>query len=160
MKKDQRDLLYEFNARHVKYLVIGGYAFSHYAEPRATKDLDLFIEATPENTEKVFAALAQFGAPLDGIGPKDFQDPDSFFQLGVAPNRIDILQHIDGVTFEEAWQSAVQGMAADDLPVNYISLEDLIRNKLTVGRLRDLADVEALREAKAANGHPQKPKQT
>jgi hypothetical protein len=85
MEKDQRDLLHEFNAHNVKYLVVGGYAFSHYTEPRGTKDLDVFVDRSPENARLVFAALAAFGAPLQGLSVKDFETNNSFFQVGVAP---------------------------------------------------------------------------
>jgi len=151
MERDQRDLLREFNARGVRYLVVGGYAFSHYAEPRATKDLDIFVEDSAENADRVFAALAQFGAPLAGMSAEDFRDPDSVFQVGVPPSRIDILQTIEAVDFETAWVAGESGMIGDDLPVRYISFDHLITNKLAVGRLRDLADVEELREARAAS---------
>ncbi len=150
MEKDQRDRLREFNARGVKYLVVGGYAFSYYAEPRATKDLDVFVEDSPENAERVFAALAQFGAPLRGLSANDFQDSETVFQIGVPPSRIDILQTIEAVDFPSAWESSEPGMIGEDLPVRYISFDHLVTNKLAVGRLRDLADVEELREAKAA----------
>ena len=150
MEKDQRDLLREFNARGVRYLVVGGYAFSYYAEPRATKNLDVFVEDSAENAERVFAALAQFGAPLTGVSAKDFRDPDSVFQIGVPPSRIDILQTIEAIDFPAAWEASELGMIGDDIPVRYLSFDHLVRNKLAVGRLRDLADVEELREAKAA----------
>jgi hypothetical protein len=156
MLKDQRDLLLEFNARNVKYLVVGGYAYSHYTEPRATKDLDIFIAANPENAILVFEALMQFGAPLAGMTPLDFQDGKSWFQIGVALSRIDIIQSIDGVDFDAAWDASEPGLAPDGIPVRYISIDDLIRNKLAVGRLRDLADVEDLKAAKKANDEPKK----
>jgi hypothetical protein len=150
MEKDQRDLLREFNAHNVRYLVVGGYAFSHYTQPRATKDLDVFIENSAENAARVFAALAKFGAPVAGMSPKDFQDNDSVYQVGVAPSRIDILQTIEAIEFAAAWEASEEGMTGDGILVRYISFDDLIRNKLAVGRLRDLADVEDLRESKAA----------
>ena len=134
----------------LRYLIVGGYAFSHYTEPRATKDLDIFIDTSPENAALVFAALARFGAPLDSITPADFQDPKSNFQIGVAPSRIDILQMIDGIEFDAAWQASEPGMIGD-IAVRYIAFEDLIKNKLVAGRLQDLADVEALRASEAAN---------
>jgi hypothetical protein len=150
MEKDQRDLLREFNAHNVRFLIVGGYAFSFYTEPRATKDLDIFIDRSPENALRVFRALATFGAPLTGMSPKDFENIDAFFQVGVAPSRIDILQTIEAVDFDAAWQTSEAGMIGD-IPVRYISFDDLVKNKLAVGRLRDLADVEALQEAKAAS---------
>jgi len=151
MEKDQRDLLREFNARSVKYLVVGGYAFSYYAEPRATKDLDIFVEGSAENADRVFGALARFGAPLKGMSAEDFQDRESVFQVGVPPSRIDILQTIEAIDFATAWEQAEPGMIGEDIPVRYISFDHLVTNKLAVGRLRDLADVEELREAKAAS---------
>jgi hypothetical protein len=154
MEKDQKDLLYVFNDRNVRYLVVGGYAFSHYTEPRATKDLDLFVDPSEENSRALFAALAAYGAPLSGMTPADFQQPDAVYQIGLPPSRIDILQHIDGVTFESAWQASIEGDIGDTIPVRYISVEHLIQNKLSVGRLRDLADVEDIRNALAARSRP------
>jgi hypothetical protein len=154
MLKDQRDLLLEFNARNVRYMVVGGYAYSHYTEPRATKDLDIFVDASPENAALVFEALRHFGAPLAGMTPADFQDGKSWFQIGVALSRIDIIQSIDAVDFDPAWNASEPGLAGNDIPVRYISIDDLIRNKLAVGRLRDLADVEDLKAAIAANSRP------
>jgi hypothetical protein len=157
MLKDQRDLLLAFNAHNVRYLVVGGYAYSFYAEPRATKDLEVFVDPTPKNASAVFRALTDFGAPLAGMSAADFQDGKSWFQIGVALSRIDIIQRIDAIDFDAAWQSSEPGMAADDIPIRYISLEDLIRNKLAVGRPRDLVDVEDLKAAVAANSKPIEP---
>src|SRR5438105_5316903 len=91
MPKDLKELLRAFNDRGVKYLVIGGYAYGVHAEPRATKDLDIFIRADEENSQAVFRALVQFGAPLEGLSPADFMD-GSTFQIGQPPARIDLLQ--------------------------------------------------------------------
>src|SRR5579863_5167022 len=104
LHKDLRDVLLAFNAHAVKYLVVGGYAFGVHAEPRATKDLDLFIQSDEENSNAVFRALAQFGAPLDGLSPADFTD-GTIFQIGQPPARVDILQQIDGISFDEAWKN-------------------------------------------------------
>lgn len=152
MEKDQRDLLREFNDHNVRFLIIGGYAFSFYTEPRATKDLDIFIDKSPDNALRVFRALAKFGAPLHGVTPQDFENVDSAFQIGIAPSQIDILQAIEAVEFETAWQTSEPGMIGD-IPVRYISFDDLVKNKLSIGRLRDLADVEALQQARAASGN-------
>jgi hypothetical protein len=150
MEKDQRDLLREFNAHNVRYLVVGGYAFSHYTQPRATKDLDVFIENSDANAALVFAALAKFGAPVADMSPSDFQDSGSVYQVGVPPSRIDILQTIEAIEFAEAWEASEEGTTGDGIPVRYISFDDLITNKLAVGRLRDLADVEDLRASRVA----------
>lgn len=158
LPEDLRQLLLAFNAHGVEYLVVGGWAVGYYAEPRMTKDIDLFIRSSARNSEAVFHALAEFGAPLDGVTPADFRDdPNSVFQLGFSPARADILQSIDGVDFEDAWQKRVQ-FTLEGVSVNVISSEELIRNKLASGRLTDLADVEAIREADMANAKKKTPR--
>jgi hypothetical protein len=148
MEKDFRDILFALNAHKAKYLVVGGYAVSAHSEPRATKDLDLWIKTDPENSLAVYRALLQFGAPLDGISAEDFnQRAQTGFQIGVAPVRIDLLHHIDGLTFDEAWENRVEGMLDENIPVYLISREDLVKNKLESGRPRDLLDIKAIRAA-------------
>ena len=147
MDQDLKELLSALNAQNAKYLVVGGYAIGVYAEPRATKDLDIFIKADQENAEAVFRALAAYGAPLAGYSPADFADGGSWFQMGQPPLRIDILQQIDGVDFDGAWNKRVETTIDGELPVHVISRDDLIRNKLACGRPRDLLDVEELRQA-------------
>jgi hypothetical protein len=146
MPSDLKELLRAFNDHSVKYIVVGGYAFGVYAEPRATKDLDVFIQSDQENSEAVFRALAQYGAPLDGLSPADFRD-GSAFQIGQPPSRIDIMQRIDGVTFDDAWEHRLEGLVDDEIPAIVISKDDLIRNKLASGREQDLLDVKKLRSA-------------
>ena len=147
LPKDLRELLLAFNAHAVDYLVVGGYAVGVHAEPRATKDLDVFVRPQRANAELVYRALAAFGAPLRGIDPADFcSDPNAVFQVGQPPVRIDVLQQIDGVTFAEAWPNRVEA-EIDGVPVHVISAADLIRNKTASGRLQDLADAEAVRQA-------------
>ncbi len=150
MTKDFKDLLRAFNANAVKYLIIGAHAFGVHAQPRATKDLDLFIRSDEQNSQAVFRALAQFGAPLEDMSPKDFTD-GSTFQIGQPPDRIDVLQRIDGVTFDEAWSNRIEGSIDGDTPASVISRDDLIRNKLASGREQDLLDVKALRKAEQAS---------
>jgi hypothetical protein len=152
MLKDQKELLERFNAHGVKYLVVGGHAVGIHAEPRGTKDLDIFIKADPENSTAVFRALTEFGAPIAGMTAEDFNDkPTSVFQMGVPPSRIDILQGIEGVNFDEAWPERVDEILAGQVLAHVISRDDLIKNKLAVGRHQDLADVEKIREAAQAN---------
>lgn len=146
MGEDLKGLLRAFNANAVKYLVVGGYAFGVHAEPRATKDLDLFIQPSRENREAVFRALAQFGARLEGLGPADFTD-GTIFQIGQPPARVDILQHIAGISFDEAWANRIEGLVDGEVPAVVISKEDLIRNKLAGGREQDVLDVKKLRGA-------------
>lgn len=146
MPKDLKDLLRAFNDHSVRYLIVGGYAFGVHSEPRATKDLDLLIRSDEANGAAVYRALTQYGAPLDGLTPQDFVD-GSAFQVGQPPARVDILQRIDGVTFDEAWQNRIEGLLDGEVKVNVISKEDLIRNKLASGREQDLLDVKKLRAA-------------
>ena len=151
LPEDLRQLLLALNAHGVEYLVVGGWAVGYYAEPRFTKDIDIFIRSSVKNSEAVFRALADFGAPLVGVTPADFRDSStSVFQLGFAPSRADILQSIDGVNFDEAWEKKT-AFTLEGISVYVISAEHLIQNKLRSGRLSDLADVEAIREAEKAN---------
>jgi hypothetical protein len=112
MPEDLKELLRAFNDQAVKFLIVGGYAFGVHAEPRATKDLDIFVRSDEENSKAVFRALAQYGTPLGGLTPSDFMDGTTF-QIGQPPARIDILQHIDGVTFDEASTTAAISKFAD-----------------------------------------------
>lgn len=150
MDKDLKELLSALNAQRVKYMVVGGYAVGVHAQPRVTKDIDIFIEMSPANAGAVYAALAAFGAPLAGISAEDFLKPTSVLRIGVPPVAVDILQHIDGVTFEEAWESSAECLVDDEIPARYISADHLITNKLASGRPQDLADVAAIRQARAA----------
>lgn len=146
MPKDLNDLLRAFNDHAVKYIIVGGYAFAVHAEPRATKDLNIFIRPDEENSKAVFRALAA----LDGVSPADFTDGSSF-QIGQPPARIDILQSIDGVTFDEAWKNRIEGHIDDEIRTSVISREDLIRNKLASGREQDLLDAKKLRADSPSN---------
>src|SRR6202165_2858652 len=120
MPTDLKELLRAFNDHGVKYLIVGGYAFGVHAEPRATKDLDIFVRSDEENSKAVFRALAQYGAPLGDLTPSDFMDGTTF-QIGQPPARIDILQHIDGVTFDEAWENRIEGMVDGQIQAGVIS---------------------------------------
>lgn len=152
MYDDFKELLSAFNAHSVKYLVVGGYAVSFHAQPRATKDLDLFINADPTNASLTYAALASFGVPLDGVDKNDLADPRKFIRFGQPPIAIDILPGIDGVDFEEAWERRVEAVVdpKSGLKAFFISKTDLIASKLAAGRMRDLADVEEIREAESS----------
>jgi predicted nucleotidyltransferase len=142
---DFKELLRGFNGEEAEYLVVGGYAVMKYTEPRFTKDLDLWVRNSPENAAKVYRALAQFGAPLqkDGLKPDDFASEDITYQIGIEPVRIDILTHISGVKFADAWKNKVASTFFG-LPVHFISLSDLIANKRAAGRSSDLEQLEHL----------------
>lgn len=149
MPPDLKELLSAFNDQAVKYLVVGGYAFGVYVEPRATNDVDVFIRRDEENSRAVFRALALYGAPLAGLDPADFMD-GSAFQIGQPPARVDILQQIDGITFDEAWENRVEGLIDGEVKVQVISRDDLIRNKMASGREQDLLDVKKLRATESS----------
>lgn len=144
MSSDFEELLRLFNDNDAKYLVVGGHAVMLYTEPRYTKDLDVWIEASQENA-KVYRSLAAFGAPLTGLSPEDFSREGFFYQIGMPPARIDILMSLDGVRFEDAWPNRNQSeMGAQR--VWFIGREDLVRNKRACGRHIDLHDLDLLEE--------------
>lgn len=149
MFPDFKELLQSFNAHDVKYLVVGGYAVSFHAQPRATKDLDILVKADPANAKATYTALAAFGMPLDQVTIDDLADPRKFIRFGREPVAVDILSGIDGVNFDEAWERRIEG--AIDLETGqkafFISKEDLIASKIASGRMRDLADVEEIQQA-------------
>jgi hypothetical protein len=123
--------------------VVGGYAVAFHGQPRFTKDIDVFVEPTHDNAERLLAALDDFGFGGLGLTAADFSPPGHIVQLGVAPNRIDLLTTIDGVTFEDAWRHRKPGPFGGET-VDYIGLADLIRNKRASGRPQDLLDVADL----------------
>ncbi|MFZ0303006.1 MAG: DUF6036 family nucleotidyltransferase [Terracidiphilus sp.] len=138
-----------FNAHGVRYLVVGAYAVIFHAQPRFTKDIDVLIQANPANARATFAALASFGAPLEGIRAEDFAERGSFFRFGHDPYGFDILPEIPGVDFEEAWGRRVEGVIDPQtgLRAFFISASDLIASKLAAGRPQDIADAEIVRKA-------------
>ena len=152
MYQDYKGLLFAFHAHGVRYLVVGGYAVIYHAQPRFTRDIDLFIQADPANAQAIYAALASFGAPLEGIRPEDFAERGSFFRFGRDPHGFDILSDIPGVDFESAWERRVEGVIdpQSGLKAFFISATDLIASKLAAGRPQDLADAEAIRKATEA----------
>ena len=163
MYPDFKELLSVLNEHHVKYLIVGAYAVSIHAQPRATKDLDILVKADAQNARAVFAALAQFGAPLQGLTSANFAEPGPFFRMGREPISVDILTAIPGVEFDTAWPRRVEDVVdpASGLKANFISREDLIAAKLASARPQDLADVDAIRRATETQGpKPTKKKAT
>jgi hypothetical protein len=128
---------------------VGGFAVIYHSQPRFTKDMDLFIRADPANAKATYAALAEFGAPLEGIRPDDFTDRNNFFRFGRDPKGFDILPDIPGVAFDAAWERRVEVVvdAATGQKANFISADDLIISKLASGRPQDLADADAIKQA-------------
>jgi hypothetical protein len=143
LSPDFKDLLSAFNAHRVEYLVVGAHALAAHGYVRATGDMDVWIRPEAANAKRVIDALREFGAPLQDLTEADLTLAGTVFQIGVAPIRIDVLTSIDGVTFDEAWVDRLTAKFVD-LPVPVLSARHLIKNKRTVGRAQDLADVEWL----------------
>ena len=143
LNPDFRDLFAAFNDARVRYLLVGGYALAFHSRPRFTRDLDVWIEPDPANAEKAYAALEKFGAPLRELTARDLQTSGLVFQIGIAPNRIDVLTSIDGVSFRDAWRDR-QETSYSDQTVPVIGREHLIRNKRSTGRPQDLLDAQEL----------------
>ena len=144
LSPDFRDLLYELSAAEARFLVVGGYAVALHGHPRATKDIDVWVEPTTENAPRVMKALRAFGAPLQGLVERDLETPGVGLQIGVPPQRIDVLTAPSGIRFEEAWPNRVEVALAPDLLCPFLGLADLLRNKRAAARPQDLADVAAL----------------
>jgi hypothetical protein len=139
-------MLSEFSAGGVEFLIVGAHALAAHGVPRATGDLDIWIRPTRANAERVHAALARFGAPLEDLSVDDLAREGTVFQIGVPPARIDILTSITAVTFEDAWPGRLVAGVAPDLRVPFLGRDELLRNKRAVGRPKDLGDVGWLEE--------------
>jgi hypothetical protein len=143
VNRDFRDLFAELNAAGAEYLLVGGYALAVHGHPRFTKDLDVWVNPTPENAARVHAALERFGAPLGELSVLDLGTEGIVFQIGIPPNRIDVLTAIDGVAFPRAWPVRVTTRYGDvDVPV--ISRQHLVLNKRATGRAQDALDADIL----------------
>ena len=147
MNRDFVEMLSALSAANAEYLVVGAYALAAHGLPRATGDLDIWVRPTPENAERVLRALRVFGAPLLDLRLDDLLRPDTVFQIGVAPDRIDLLTGLTGLTFPEAWSSRLTA-TVEGLPLPVIGREELLRNKEATGRPQDLADAAWLRQRK------------
>ena len=143
MNQDFVDLLRALCAHDVRFLVVGAYALAVHGRPRATGDLDVWVDASPGNAPKIMRALVEFGAPLHDVSAADFSRPGIVFQMGLPPGRIDVLTALSGLTFDEAWPDRVSAMFGD-VAVSVIGRDAFIRNKRATGRAKDLGDIEAL----------------
>jgi predicted nucleotidyltransferase len=151
LNKDYKEMLQCLLGENVRFLLVGAYAVAVHGFPRATKDIDFFVWATPENAANLMRALTKFGAPLHDISEADLSSEGIIFQIGNSPRRIDIITNISGVKFEQAYANkATISIEGIDVPV--ISLEDLIANKRASARTQDLADVEKLESISLQKG--------
>ena len=150
IEKDFKEFLKSLTSRKARFLIIGGFAYSIYAQPRYTKDLDIYIEQSEDNAKRVLAAIIDFLGESLGLEKKDLLTPRTFIQLGYPPLRIDVTTHCEGLVFAEAWEKRVTGRY-DDVEVFFLSLDDLIKNKIATGRDQDLIDAKKLTQVKEAS---------
>ena len=145
IKKDYKEFLESFNVHEVEYIIVGAYVLAFLGVPRYTGDLDILVKPDKKNAQRIILALTQFGFSSNGLTETDFIYPDKVVQLGVPPIRIDILTSLTGVSWEEAFSGRIAGKYGD-VPVYFLGREQFIANKHTLGRQKDLADIEALGE--------------
>lgn len=145
---DFREPLKIFEKHKIRYLVVGGYAVMKYSEPRFTKDLDVFIATDQENATGVYAALKEFGAPLENLTSDDFTQKGYFYQMGRPPIRVDIMMSIPGIEFDEAWEKR-EVVKLDNLKILFISRSDLIRAKEASARPIDIDKLKKAEELDA-----------
>ncbi len=146
LHKDIREFIALCLSQKVEFLLVGGYALAFHGAPRFTEDIDLMVLVSPGNADRLLLALREFGFGDAGISRDDFLEADQVIQLGRAPNRIDILTGISGVTWQEAWASRIP-VILDGMEIQVIGKEELIRNKERTGRPQDVADVARLRQS-------------
>lgn len=144
LNEDYKEILQILLSNKAKFLIIGAYAMGAYGYPRATGDFDIWVEASAENSKKIYKSLSEFGAPLADITENFFTGKGGIFQIGVAPRRIDIITHIDGVIFEEAYKTK-ELIKIENLQVPFLSKDKLIKNKQSTGREKDKLDVKYLK---------------
>lgn len=143
LQKDLKEFVELLNGLDVRFLIVGAFAVAYHGYPRYTSDIDIFVEKSAENAELLLKAIHEFGFGDIGLSKDDLLQKDQVIQLGYAPNRIDLMTSISGVSFEEAWSSREFGeLGGVTLP--FISRDMLKRNKTATGRRRDLADLEQL----------------
>jgi len=145
LNEDYKEILQILLNNKAKFLIVGAYAMGAYGYPRATGDLDIWIEASPENSKKLCKSLSEFGSPMNNITENTFTEKGIIFQIGVAPRRIDIITHIDGVSFEEAYKTK-ESIEIEDIQVPFLSKENLIKNKESTGREKDRLDADYLKK--------------
>ena len=153
VNKDFEKLFHLLNSVRAEYLVVGAYAVIFYTEPRYTKDIDVWVSADSDNAGKVYEALRRFGAPLGDLTIEDLKKTTTVYQIGVEPNRIDILTGIGGVSFGKAWQRRKKDYYGRE-KIGLLDLKDLTKAKRVAGRKQDLLDLEIL--SKIIPGKPKK----
>ena len=145
LNEDYKEILQILLRNKVKFLLIGAYAMGAHGYPRATGDIDVWVEPSERNSKKVYASLKEFGAPLKDIKESTFAEKGVVFQIGVAPRRIDFITKVSGLDFDEAYAHK-QDVEIEGLKISLVSLNDLIKNKESTGRDKDKLDVKHLRK--------------
>ena len=140
MTPDFVAMLSALSAEGVEFMLVGAHALAAHGFVRATQDIDILVRPTPQNASRVFAALKAFNAPLFDLSEADLVDPDVIYQVGVEPNRIDIMNDISGVSWEEAWAGRTE-ISIEGLRVSVLGIEEFVRNKRASGRPKDRADL-------------------
>ncbi|WP_457598643.1 DUF6036 family nucleotidyltransferase [Hydrogenimonas sp.] len=140
---DYRDLIELFNRHKVKYLLVGAHAMAVFGHARSTYDIDIWIEREKENATRIVKALEEFGLPFE-LDENAFTAKEQIVQIGIAPNRIDLLTDIDGVAFSEAWERR-KDIELDGMRLHILSAEDIVRNKVASGRPKDRIDAEMMK---------------
>jgi hypothetical protein len=148
LNRDYKEILQILLENKVNFLVVGAYAMAAYGYPRATGDLDLWVESTFENSRRIYHALSEFGVPLSDITEETFTEKGIVFQIGMAPRRIDILTSIDGVEFRKASRDK-KIIEVENINIPFLSKVDLIKNKKASGRERDRLDLKFLQDHSA-----------
>jgi hypothetical protein len=152
LNEDYKEMLQCLAEEDVKFLLVGAYALAAHGYPRATMDIDFWVQPSPDNADAVLRAIQRFGAPLHDLTRNDLQKNDTVFQIGVAPRRIDIITGASGLQFNDAFQNSVS-IEIEGQQVRIPSIDDLIRNKRASGRTKDLADAEALEDIQSSGSN-------
>jgi predicted nucleotidyltransferase len=143
LDKDSKEFIELLNSNQIDYMIVGGYAVGFHGHPRATGDIDVFVEVSETNAGKIAKTLLDFGFAGLGLTAGDFLSPGSIVQLGYPPHRIDILTSLSGVSFEDAKKRSIN-VTFDGVSLVFIGRDDLLVNKAATGRPKDLADIQAL----------------
>lgn len=149
LNEDYKEMLQNLLNNEVRFLIVGAYAMAAHGYPRATGDLDIWVEPSPENSGNVYKSLSAFGAPLEQINAETFVEKRIVFQIGVVPRRIDVLTSIDGVEFDAAYGNK-KNIEIEGITAPFLSKKDLIKNKESTGREKDKLDAKYLKKHMSA----------
>lgn len=156
LAQDFEDFVKLLNLHRVEYMIVGGYALAFHGKPRHTGDLDIWINISEENAQKLLRVIKDFGLASMGFTKDDFMKPGYISQIGYPPLRIDILNTIDGVEFHEARAKMMKVQIEHDLTVSYIGLDDFIKNKMASGRSQDLTDIKEIQKKQGLKESPKR----